>query len=641
MTKNKKLLSLLLILGLGSNLVACSVSENPSKEESAKEALVTENKDKDKSDDKDKEKSESTKEEADTKLDQAKEEAEYKSDVLVIGGGGAGLVSALSAAQEGANVIVLEKQAAFGGATSMSSGKIPAVNTKEQEEAGIEDSVEAMMRDINRAGEYTQNQELLKVASEGAKPVKEWLETQGIKWNLETNSIYYGQTTHRIHVAEGSGAGIVKTLEERINENPNIIALKNMEAKELISQDGKVLGAIVEKDGKKIAFKADKVILATSGFGANKEMIEKYTPSIANGVANVAPGATGDGILWGMDLGADTAAMNAYQGYAPISFESHKSLGSAFLDNGGILVNKDGKRFINEYVGYSPLATAIVNQEDYFAYMIWDKNIADMDIPAVKNIGEDELIEAKNIEDLAGKTGINKENLQKEFDKYQEGIEKGEDYLNRTKLPKAFEAPFYAVKVTGDYRHTQGGLVIDPETSQVLKKDGSKIDGLYGAGGVTEGFSSNGSNAYMAGNGLLQAFVYGRIAGINTAKNIENKVSNDEFAKQKDDLMTIVNTINFDQIQVSDQKYKDGTYKGTGKGHGGDIEVEVVVKDGVIDQVNILNHSETDGISDPAIKEIPEMIKKANGSDITVVSGATNTSNGIKQAVENALEEAK
>src|SRR5699024_11752385 len=143
-----------------------------------------------------------------------------------------------------------------------------------------------------------------------------------------------------------------------------IIALNNMNVAGLSNEDGKVTGVIVEKDGKQINFKANKVILATSGFGANKEMIKKYTPSIANAVPNVASGATGDGILWGVDLGADTAAMNAYQGYAPISYETHKSLGSAFLDNGGILVNKDGNRFIGEYIGYSPLATAIVNQPD-------------------------------------------------------------------------------------------------------------------------------------------------------------------------------------------------------------------------------------------------------------------------------------
>lgn len=563
---------------------------------------------------------------------------EFNSDIIVVGGGGAGLVSALSAAEKNSNIILLEKQATFGGATSMSSGKIPAVNTKEQKEAGINDSVESMIRDINRAGNYTQNQELLKIASENSTSIKEWLESQGIKWNLEIKSIYYGQSTYRIHVAEGSGSGLVNILEDKINSKNNIIALKNMNVTGLINENGKVKGVVVEKDGQKYNFKSKKVILATSGFGANKEMIKKYTPSIAKGVPNVAPGATGDGILWGLDLGAETAAMNAYQGYAPISFETHKSLGSAFLDNGGILVNRNGDRFINEYIGYSPLATSIINQADSFAYMIWDKNIQELNIPTLKNLQKDELKQADNITDLAEKLGIDKSKLKLEYDRYLEGISKGEDYLNRTKLPKSFEAPFYAVKVTGDYRHTQGGLVINPKTSEVLNSKGDAIENLYAAGGVTEGFSSNGSNGYMAGNGLLQAFVYGRIAGIHSAESIIEKMDSSKFIEQKNELLEISNR---KKIKVSNVKYKDGNYKASAKGHGGDIELEVIIKSGKIDNINILSHKETKGISDSAINDLPKIIKESNGTEVDIISGATNSSKAIIEAVEKALKQAK
>ncbi|MFL8888000.1 flavocytochrome c [Helcococcus kunzii] len=617
MKKTKKIFSIFLALMMIFSLVSCSNNKETIKESN----VETKNKST---------KKESQKEESD--------DSEYISDVIVVGGGGAGLVSALSAAEKNAKVIVLEKQAAFGGATSMSSGKIPAVGTKEQKEANVDDSVEAMMRDINRAGEYTQNQELLRVACENATNVKEWLEEQGIKWKLETESIYYGQSENRIHVAEGSGSGLVNILEKKINNNENIIALKNMNVSGLLKENGKVTGVFVEKDGKTINFKADKIILATSGFGANKEMIKKYTPSIEKGVPNVAPGATGDGILWGIELGADTAAMNAYQGYAPISYKTHKSLGSAFLDNGGILINKEGNRFIGEYTGYSPLATAIVNQTDSSAFMIWDENIQNLNIKTLKALEEGELIEANTIEELANKLSVDVNNLKKEYENYLEGIKKGEDYLNRTKLPKSFEAPFYAVKVTGDYRHTQGGLVINPETSQVLDKGGKVIENLYAAGGVTEGFSSNGSNAYMAGNGLLQAFVYGNIAGYHSADNLASKVETNIFTGQRNDLLEISNTRN---IKVSDQKYKDGTYKTTSKGHGGDIEVEVVIKEGKINDVKILNHSETEGISDPAIKEIPEIIVESNNAEVDSIGGATVTSNGIISAVKEALEKAK
>lgn len=215
----------------------------------------------------------------------------FESDVLVIGGGGTGLVSALAAAETDATVILLEKQPAYGGATSMSSGKIPANNTVEQEAAGFEDSPEALFTDIYRAGQYTQNKELLKKATDNAKFIKEWLENYGVVWALETNLIYYGQQTYRIHVAEGSGAGIVNALVESIEENEKILAFNNMEAIRLLVSEDKVIGAVVEKDGQEIQFHAEAVVLATSGFGANREMVEKYTPSIKDAVVNVAPGA--------------------------------------------------------------------------------------------------------------------------------------------------------------------------------------------------------------------------------------------------------------------------------------------------------------------------------------------------------------
>lgn len=119
---------------------------------------------------------------------------------------------------------------------------------------------------------------------------------------------------------------------------------------------------------------------------------------------------------------------------------------------------------------------------------------------------------------------------------------KGEDYLNRTKLPSEFKGPYYATKITADYRHTQGGLVISPET-EVLKADGTSIPHLYAGGGVTEGFSSNGDSNYMAGNGLLQAFVYGRIAGQSAAKDVTSAVNADEFRAQAEELEAISNAI--------------------------------------------------------------------------------------------------
>ena len=111
------------------------------------------------------------------------------------------------------------------------------------------------------------------------------------------------------------------------------------------------------------------------------------------------------------------------------------------------------------------------------------------------------------------------EALEKTIEDYKAGIEKGEDRWNKCKLPENFDGPYYAVKNTGEIRHTQGGMSTDVE-AHVLKEDGSVIPGLYAAGGCTEGFSSGDGAAYMSGNGLLQCLIYGKIAGTNAATEI-------------------------------------------------------------------------------------------------------------------------
>lgn len=235
--------------------------------------------------------------------------------------------------------------------------------------------------------------------------------------------------------------------------------------------------------------------------------------------------------------------------------------------------------------------------------------------------------------------GIDKAEFANEIKLYQEGIQKGEDYLNRTKLPAEFNGPYYATKVTADYRHTQGGLVIEPTTAAVLKEDGAKIPHLFAGGGVTEGFSSNGDANYMAGNGLLQAFVWGRIAGQSAAADVVEAVKGDAFSSQKADLKGISSEIG--NLKVSDTKYKDGTYEGASKGRNGDISVTVVVKDTKIADVKINSQGESEGISDAAIEELPSHIVAANSPDVEIIAGASMTSEGIIEAVKDALKSAK
>lgn len=440
-----------------------------------------------------------------------------ETDVLVLGGGGAGLTSALTAVENGKKVILAEKLGYLGGATLFSGGIVPAAETKQQQEAGIVDNQDLFARDIFRPNSYSVRKDLVYTVTENAKNIVEWLEEQGVKMSLITNNLYYGQSNYRMHVAEGGGKGMTNVLIDNVNKNDGIEVLLNSPAVELAVENGQVIGAFIKKDNKDtVLIKAENTVLCTSGFASNAEMLEKYIPEMINAYPLGAPGATGEGIIWGQNLGAAAANMKAYQGHGVYSEELRGSVDLNILYRGGILVNNNGERFTNEHKGYSELSPDVLAQPDYHVYMIFNKANADATAKFADYDAAGILKKADTIEELAAVLNINKDNFKAAIDDYTNGIKTGQDSLNRTLFPENFDGPYYAIEITADIRHTQGGLVTDT-AGHVLKEDGTLIQGLYAAGGVMEGFSDTAGPGYMSGNGLLQAFVFGRLAGEHAA----------------------------------------------------------------------------------------------------------------------------
>ncbi|MEF9972559.1 MAG: flavocytochrome c [Clostridia bacterium] len=447
----------------------------------------------------------------------AEEMKTIETDVVVVGGGGAGIATAIAAAQQGAKVTLIEKVGYLGGATLMSGGLIPAVGTKQQIEAGIDDNIEWFVRDIMRPSNYSVREDLVRTVAEQAKPTVEWMEQLGVKFSVVTSSLYYGQSNYRMHLAEGSGHGLTTALVESLNKLGNVTVMLETPGTGLATNEaGEVIGVYAEnKTDGKLLIKARNTVLATSGFGANAEMVEKYMPEIAAAYKMVAPGATGEGIQWGMDLGAAVANMGAYQGHA-FYCEGYGSTDQSIITRGGIFVNKEGVRFCNEYGGYSELSPHVLAQPDHHAYMVFDDQNAQNTKKFAEFSEKGIVLSANTPEELAQLMGVDAEKLTQTFDQYRASIERGEDEFNRTKLPASFEGPYHAILITADLRHTQGGLVTDTK-AHVLREDGTPIKGLLAAGGVTEGFSSKGGAAYMSGNGLLQALIFGKIAGETAA----------------------------------------------------------------------------------------------------------------------------
>ena len=454
---------------------------------------------------------------------------DVETDVAVVGGGACGLIASLAAAERGVEVMLFEKEKKLGGNTSLSQGMIPAAGTRFQKAAGIDDSPELMAEDIFKKNNYESDPEITLHVCRESKNLVEWLvDSVGIHLDIVTDFIYPGHSTHRIHApSTRKGTQIVNELRNITAIKDNILLVQHAPVKDLIALegDGGVIGLEVEIVGQGInRVRAQKLILACNGFGRNTEMLKQYIPEMADAFYFGHEGNTGEGILWGMELGAATQHMGAYQAHGSVAYPHATLLTWVVIVNGGFQVNKQAKRFSNEYTGYSEHAIEVLQQEDKIAFEIFDERVYQsvlmfedfnqcIEMGAVKK--------GATIEEIADLFQLPPEELRKTLESYNRAAEgRAPDSTGRQNFQGPLNPPYYGVRVTGALFHTQGGLKVDKK-AQVLGEDGSPIPNLHAGGGVAVGLSGSRVKGYSSANGLLAATVLGKIAGEEAAKSLK------------------------------------------------------------------------------------------------------------------------
>lgn len=446
--------------------------------------------------------------------------------LVVVGAGACGMVAALAAAKRGARVLVLEKGNEPAGNTARSTGLIPASGTRFQREAGIlDDSPELMAEDIFRKNGYESDPGITKLLCEQSGPLVEWLvDEAGCEMVCYTDFLYPGQSRHRMHgPKQGYGSELVRQLENAIREVPRIELFMDTTVEGLLSEDGRVTG-IVTSDGE---IRADAVVLALNGFGGDREMVERYLGSEAAAALYYgSPNNTGEGIRWGMALGAATAHMGSYQGHASVAFPDGPLVTWGVVVNGAILVNREGRRFGSEIVGYSEYAGAVMAQPGGEAWEIFDAEVYEASL----GTRFDEVVEAgkvvssETLEGLAVTFGLPTDALAKTIEETNRSARgEAQDPFGRDDfLGGSREPPFYGIHVRGALFHTQGGLRVDTR-ARVLSPDGTHVPGLYAGGGTAVGVSGSGYEGYSSGNGLLAAAVLGKVAGEAAADELSER----------------------------------------------------------------------------------------------------------------------
>lgn len=502
---------------------------------------------------------------------------EIDTDVVIVGAGGAGLAAAVRSLQHDEKVVILEKYPQIGGNTSRAGGPMNAAEPDWQKkfkalpgeketlkelaatpfdkiDPEYQDDFKKLQKQIKEYlasgadylfdsillheiqtylggkrtnlkgneihGKYALVHELVTNALNSVK----WLADLGVKFDETDVTEPVGGLWRRGHKpVEPMGYAYIHILGDWVEDHGGKLYLESR-AEDLIIKDGKVRGVIAKRaDGSTLTIHAKAVILTAGGFGANTKMVQKYNtywPKIDDNIATTnSPSITGDGINLGLEAGADLFGMGFIQ-LMPVADPDTGELFTGVVTPPAnyIMVNKEGKRFVNEFAERDVLAKAVIDNGGLIYQIADDKiketayNTTQESLDAQVKAGT--LFRDDTLEGLAKQIGMDPDVLVDTIKKYNSYVDQGsdQDFHKNVLGLKCEVAPFYATPRKPAIHHTMGGLVIDTK-AHVLDKNGDEIPGLYSAGENAGGIHAGNR---LGGNSLSDIFTFGRIAA-NTA----------------------------------------------------------------------------------------------------------------------------
>ena len=445
-------------------------------------------------------------------------------DVLVIGAGACGLTAAIAAHDCGVSVAIVEKRERPGGNSSLSTGSVPAANSRFQRGAGLVNSPEKMVADLMGMSKETDDLALVQRMAEVSAETVEWLvDTVGAQIVLITAYKHIGHSIQRLHApVSRRGQDLVNDFLVAIEKREIPLAVGNA-VEDLIVENGVVLGARVDAGAGTFEIRARKTILAVNGFAADPALVKQYCPEIAGRAAPLV--SHGEAVRWGLKIGAALANMGAYQGYAAVAYP-HGSLLSWTTDTekGGILVGADAKRFGDESLGYSGFARVVLEQGEY-ATAVFDQKIFEVAAQ------EEEFMElvhyggVKKVDDvaaLAAMFDLDGAELVRQVEAFNRSVRGGAERRVRARQFWSRPARGRCLRLSCRARPLPyAGWSARRRQCPFLSPDGTSIPGLFAGGGAAAGISGKtGALGYASGNGLLTAIALGRLAGLTAASEI-------------------------------------------------------------------------------------------------------------------------
>ena len=489
------------------------------------------------------------------------EDSTVDADVVVVGAGGAGMTAAITAAAEGKSVVILESQSMVGGNSVRATGGMNAGKTVYQDEnefgesAGVEktlktaaekyadnetitalaktvseqwaayqanptgyfDSVELMELDTMIGGKGINDPELVETLCANSADAIDWLDEHGI--TLHNVSSFGGASVKRIHRpvnAEGKTVSVGSYMIPLLQENCEKAGVKMMldtTATEILTDaNGAAVGVkATGASGETVTVNAKAVVLATGGFGANLDMVVKYKPELKGFMTTNAAGIQGQGIEMAQAIGAATVDMDQIQIHPTVEANTAALITEGLRGDGAVLINEEGKRFIDEVGTRDVVSAAEIAQTGSYSWLVVDQAMVDASSVIQGYIKKGYTVTGETYEELGKAMGVDEAAFAETMEKWNGYVEaKNDPDFGRTSFANPLNtAPYYAVKVTAGVHHTMGGLKINANT-EVLNEKGEVIPGLFAAGEVTGGV--HGANR-LGGNAVADFTVFGRIAG--------------------------------------------------------------------------------------------------------------------------------
>lgn len=432
----------------------------------------------------------------------AAEQIALATDVVVVGAGGAGIITALAAAEDGLNVILLEKMSYIGGSTAACGGGILAGYSGEQS------NPDGMFVELMKKGHFENDGAMAWLYASNSSSTIDWLKEHQVELTGPDDS---STDAHAHYSAVGTGLALVNTLNERIAENENISLMLSTKATELMVENGRVCGVVAEAEGVQYTISAEAVVLASGGYANNAGLVG----DAAGNAVNYGPASsTGDGHLMAVEVGAQLVdtdwivvkpnGIDLGDGQGKYTQPANKQL---WAKTGSISVNLDGVRVTDENAGESALNKVYLEQEDESLYTVMDQEafalfcklgperhlFTDSNIEAWLDSGSNTplLVSGATLEEVAAKAGINGAALVETVARYNEMVGKGadEDFGRAVSIPMG-DGPYYILKQNLRFSQTLGGIVAN-ENLEIVDAQGEAIPGLYGAGELVTGASGD------------------------------------------------------------------------------------------------------------------------------------------------------